>query len=138
VTCRAASALESSGEHTTPGNIDANTPYQTTKYAGTHRRITPTSRVPARSQDKSPQSRGGQRSGKDQWTEGPDFVDQLAAAMAAAGDLLVVDLSQVDFLGSTGLAALVGGHRAAIVCSHATRRTVELTGYVFDVLTPGR
>jgi anti-sigma B factor antagonist len=74
---------------------------------------------------------------------GPVVGEQLSGSLAAA-DLVVVDLSQVTFLGSAGLAALVaakdeadrGGTLLRLVCgSHTVTRALEATGLmsVFDV-----
>lgn len=62
----------------------------------------------------------------------------LAAALAATGDRLLVDLSAVTFMESAGLAALVAarhavnghGERLAIVClpGGRVRRLLDLTG----------
>lgn len=73
----------------------------------------------------------------------PVLSEQLSGQMAAAG-LMVVDLSQVTFLGSAGLAALVAakdevdraGRRLRLVCgSHTVTRALEATGLLslFDV-----
>src|SRR6201999_2168422 len=61
----------------------------------------------------------------------------ITEALAAAPDVLILDLRDVDFLGSTGLSVLIEAQRAAAarnvaICLVATRRAtllpLELTG----------
>lgn len=62
---------------------------------------------------------------------------RIGAALRAAPRVLVLDLREVDFLGSTGLSVLIEAHRAAeasntVICLVANRRAtllpLELTG----------
>lgn len=77
----------------------------------------------------------------------PTFRQALLDTLATAPKNVVVDLSDLDFLASAGLAALVEGHRAAgaatgfgvVAVGSATRRPLDLTGLteviaVFDTL----
>lgn len=67
---------------------------------------------------------------------GEDFSAQLREALGNASRSLVVDMTNVHFLGSAGLSALMGINQAAaergvelrVVCGPNTRRTMELTG----------
>lgn len=67
---------------------------------------------------------------------GEDFSAQLREALENASRSLVVDMTNVYFLGSAGLSALMGinqdaagrGVELRLVCGPNTRRTMELTG----------
>jgi anti-sigma B factor antagonist len=67
---------------------------------------------------------------------GEDFATQLRSALTTGSRRLVVDMTKVSFLGSAGLSALMSVNRAAaqqgtelhLVCSPATKRTIELVG----------
>ncbi|RSM91462.1 anti-sigma factor antagonist [Kibdelosporangium aridum] len=67
---------------------------------------------------------------------GQHFATQLSKALTTCGDVLVVDMANISFLGSAGLAALIRfqdeaalrGVEVRLVCGHAARRTIELTG----------
>nr|CEL20814.1 hypothetical protein [Kibdelosporangium sp. MJ126-NF4]CTQ98381.1 hypothetical protein [Kibdelosporangium sp. MJ126-NF4] len=69
-------------------------------------------------------------------SSGEDFSTRLYGALAEGVDILVVDMLRIDFLGSAGLAALIRfqeeatrrGVEVRLVCGHAARRTIELTG----------
>jgi anti-anti-sigma factor len=60
--------------------------------------------------------------------------DALAAATRDGADEVWIDLTDVDFLDSTGLSALVSGHRAldgrlAVICPDgAARRALDVSG----------
>jgi anti-sigma B factor antagonist len=62
------------------------------------------------------------------------FIDVLAASPATH---LIVDLSDVEFLDSTGIGVIVGAHRrvtanngrfSAVVTTSAVRRSLQVTG----------
>lgn len=76
----------------------------------------------------------------------PAFTAATDELLGAAGDVLVMDLSDVRFLASTGLAVLISAaHRAEerstrlrlVVTSRAVRRPLEITGTadLFDLHT---
>jgi anti-anti-sigma factor len=66
----------------------------------------------------------------------------LGAASAGAGPRVCLDMSQLAFIDSTGLAAVIRGHLAvvqaggafAVVAGGAVRRTLETTG-LMDMLS---
>jgi anti-sigma B factor antagonist len=72
-------------------------------------------------------------------------ADQLTEALAAAvarHALVVVDLTAVEFLSSSGLAALALAHRAAVEAGHVLRlvaanrvtlRPIQITGMADDI-----
>lgn len=67
---------------------------------------------------------------------GKYFSVQLDEALATSDQVLVVDMTGIDFLGSAGLAALITfqdkaesqGVEVRVVCGPTTRRVIELTG----------
>jgi anti-sigma B factor antagonist len=66
----------------------------------------------------------------------PEFQRALIVALRDRPELLVVDLSAVDFLGSAGLTALVAAHQEAgphtalrvVATNSTTARPLQLTG----------
>jgi anti-sigma B factor antagonist len=72
-------------------------------------------------------------------------ADELTEALAAAvarHALVVVDLTAVEFLSSSGLAALALAHRAAVTAGHVLRlvatsrvtlRPIQITGMADDI-----
>lgn len=78
---------------------------------------------------------------------GPALQNHLDQALATRPERLIVDLSQVSFLGSTGLAVLVNIHGAAIYqgtsfqlrgIRRAIARVLQATGLAsfFDIVPP--
>jgi anti-sigma B factor antagonist len=76
----------------------------------------------------------------------PAFTAATDELLAASGDTLVIDLSEVRFLASSGLAVLISAaHRAEerglrlrlVVPTRAVRRPIEITGTgeLFDLHT---
>lgn len=66
----------------------------------------------------------------------PQFQEALTLALENRPETLVVDLSKVEFMGSAGLAALVGAYQSAgehtrlrvVAASTAILRPLQLTG----------
>jgi len=54
-----------------------------------------------------------QPQGEIDFATGPQLKDAILEALVAGDVNLVVDLLEVDFIESTGLGALIGGHRRA-------------------------
>ena len=71
----------------------------------------------------------------------PQLGDSINAAMEQRPETLVVDLSQVDFLASAGMAVLIGCHQQAkgnlrfriVASGSATFRPMELTGMTDEI-----
>lgn len=65
-----------------------------------------------------------------------DFTEELLAAIGEAPRAVIVDMSDLDFLASAGMSALVEGHRAAesgttlvvVADGPATSRPLTITG----------
>ena len=67
----------------------------------------------------------------------PEFTAAVDELLTAPGDILVMDLTEVRFLASSGLAVLIkAAHRAEdrgirlrlVIASRAVRRPLEITG----------
>jgi anti-anti-sigma factor len=71
----------------------------------------------------------------------PQLGDSINAAMEQRPETLVVDLSEVDFLASAGMAVLIGCHQQAqgnlrfriVATGSATFRPMELTGMTEEI-----
>ena len=71
----------------------------------------------------------------------PQLGESIKAAMAERPETLVVDLTDVDFLASAGMAVLIGCHQQAkgvlrfriVASGSATFRPMELTGMTDEI-----
>jgi anti-anti-sigma factor len=71
----------------------------------------------------------------------PQLGESIDAAMEQRPETLVVDLSDVDFLASAGMAVLIGCHQQAkgvlqfriVASGSATFRPMELTGMTEEI-----
>lgn len=71
----------------------------------------------------------------------PQLGESITAAMQQEPETLVVDLSDVDFLASAGMAVLIGCHQQAkgnlrfriVATGSATFRPMELTGMTEEI-----
>lgn len=71
----------------------------------------------------------------------PQLGESINAAMEQRPETLVVDLSEVDFLASAGMAVLIGCHQQAqgnlrfriVATGSATFRPMELTGMTEEI-----
>jgi anti-sigma B factor antagonist len=72
----------------------------------------------------------------------PELAESISRVLERRPRTVVVDLTEVDFLGSAGMGVLIGGHQEAgdhsrfrvVAAGHATFRPMELIG-VADIIS---